>query len=80
MTSPNVKKSILGAVLAILVAASGRPAGRGRVFQDELQGSVGERIKVTSQLGPEQKHGERQGAEQKLIKQIDRIIKDREPK
>jgi hypothetical protein len=44
-----------------------------------LKGSAGERIKVTSQLGPEQKHGERQGAEQKLIKQIDKMIRGREP-
>lgn len=49
-------------------------------FQQELQGSVGERIKATSQLGPDKKHGERQAAEQRLIKQIDKIIDDREPK
>lgn len=52
-------------------------------FQDELKGSVGERIKTTSSL-PDQpkekrvKHGERQAEEQRLIKAIDKIIKDRE--
>jgi RHS repeat-associated protein len=49
-------------------------------FQEELKGSVGRRIDVTSQLGPDKAHGERQAAEQRLIKQIDKIIKDREPK
>lgn len=51
-------------------------------FQEELKGSVGERIKSTSSL-PDQtkdqrvKHGDRQAEEQRLIKTIDRIIEDR---
>jgi RHS repeat-associated protein len=47
-----------------------------RQFQGELKGSVERRIRRTAELGPEKKHGERQAAEQQLIKQIDEHLKD----
>ena len=50
-----------------------------KIFQEELKGSVEQRIEVTSQLGPDKAHGQRQAAEQSLIIQIDKIINDRDP-
>lgn len=46
-------------------------------FQDELQGSVEERIRKNEELGPDKAHGERQAAEQDLINSIDTIISNR---
>jgi RHS repeat-associated protein len=48
-----------------------------KVFQAELEGSVQRRIDVTNQLGPDKAHGQRQAAEQQLIKQIQKILADR---
>jgi hypothetical protein len=46
-------------------------------LQQELRQSVKKRIEVTNRLGPEKKHGERQAAEQQLIRQIDRHLRGR---
>jgi RHS repeat-associated protein len=46
-------------------------------FQQELAVSVAQRIYVTSQLGPDKAHGQRQAAEQALVKAIDKIIESR---
>jgi hypothetical protein len=42
-------------------------AGALEQLLDELEDSVEQRISVTSQLGAEPKHGQRQGREQELI-------------
>ena len=46
-------------------------------FQEELEGSVEERIRKNEELGPDKAHGERQSAEQDLIHSIDSIINNR---
>lgn len=46
-------------------------------LRDELQQSVEQRIRVTTQLGSDKPHGERQAAEQELIRQIDKYLGDK---
>jgi len=46
-------------------------------LRDELGQSVKERIRKNSELGPKGGHGERQAAEQDLIKSIDKHLEDR---
>jgi hypothetical protein len=48
-----------------------------RQLQGELKQSVQRRIDVTNQLGPDKAHGQRQAAEQQLIRQIEKALKDR---
>lgn len=47
-----------------------------RQLQKELKQSVQERIRVTVEMGPHKPHGERQRAEQELIRQIDKHLED----
>ncbi|MFH0899440.1 MAG: Hint domain-containing protein, partial [Pseudomonadota bacterium] len=47
-----------------------------RQFRGELQQSVQKRIETTSRLGRHKPHGERQAAEQTLIRQIDKYLED----
>jgi len=47
------------------------------ILLDELTLSVQKRIKVTSKLGRDRAHGQRQGAEQDLIKSIEKHLQDR---
>lgn len=58
-----------------------RPENLGRYSRDELtqlqrdlRSSVQERIRRTSELGPDRAHGQRQAAEQQLIHQIDKLL------
>jgi hypothetical protein len=46
------------------------------LFLKELKESVQQRIKVTSQLGRDRSHGQRQGAEQDLIQAIEKYLKE----
>ena len=48
-----------------------------RQLQGDLEQSVQERIRKTSDLGPDRAHGQRQGAEQDLIQQIERNLQGR---
>ena len=43
-------------------------------LRDELRQSVQKRIEVTTQLGRDKAHGQRQGAEQALIKSIEKLL------
>ena len=45
-----------------------------RIFLQDLRQSVQKRIKVTSKLGRDRSHGQRQGAEQDLIKSIEKYL------
>mgnify|MGYP000540995720 CR=1 FL=1 len=45
-----------------------------RRLQNDLRQSVQERIRKTSELGPDRAHGQRQGAEQQLIIQIEKFL------
>lgn len=45
-------------------------------FRDDLQKSVGERIRKTVELGRDRAHGQRQGAEQELIRRIEKFLED----
>ena len=45
-----------------------------RHLQEELRQSVQKRIEVTDRLGPDKGHGERQAAEQRLIRQIEKFL------
>ncbi|MGF1507935.1 MAG: RHS repeat-associated core domain-containing protein [Myxococcota bacterium] len=45
-------------------------------FRDDLQKSVQERIRKTVELGRDKAHGQRQGAEQELIRRIDKLFED----
>jgi len=47
-----------------------------KILVQELKLSVQQRIKVTSRLGRDLTHGERQGAEQNLIKQIEKYLNE----
>jgi hypothetical protein len=44
------------------------------ILYQELKQSVQQRIKVTSRLGRDRGHGQRQGAEQDLIKAIEKYL------
>ena len=46
-------------------------------LRDELKPSVQKRIEVTEQLGRDKAHGQRQGAEQNLIKSIEKHLEDK---
>ena len=46
-------------------------------FRAELQESVQKRIELNSKMGPKGNHGSRQGAEQDLIKSIDKKLENR---
>ena len=48
-----------------------------KILLKELRLSVQRRIEVTSKLGRDRAHGQRQGAEQDLIKSIEKHLKDR---
>jgi len=45
-------------------------------LRDQLEQSVQERIRVTSRLGRDKAHGQRQAAEQQLSKQIDKLLEE----
>lgn len=45
-----------------------------KILLKELKSSVQKRIEVTSQLGRDRPHGQRQGAEQDLIKSIEKHL------
>ena len=47
-------------------------------LKGELEQSVQERISKSDELGRDKAHGQRQGAEQGLIKSIDKRLKDHE--
>jgi len=47
-----------------------------RQLKDEAQQSVQERIKQTDELGRDKPHGQRQGAEQDLVKSIEKHLED----
>lgn len=44
------------------------------LFQQELRQSVQQRIRTAIELGPDPAHGQRQAAEQRLIRQIDKLL------
>jgi hypothetical protein len=46
-------------------------------LRDELKPSVQKRIEVTEQMGRDKAHGQRQGAEQDLIKSIEKHLEDK---
>lgn len=48
-----------------------------KILAQELRKSVQQRIKVTSRMGRDKAHGQRQGAEQDLIKSIIKHLRDR---
>ncbi len=48
-----------------------------RILYQELKQSVQQRIKVTSRMGRDRPHGQRQGAEQDLIKAIEKHLQNR---
>ena len=45
-----------------------------KILAKELRKSVKRRIKVTSRMGRDRAHGQRQGAEQDLIKSIEKYL------
>lgn len=47
------------------------------ILRDQLKQSVQQRIKVTSKLGRDKGHGQRQAAEQQLIKSIEKHLQDK---
>ncbi|MEO0600558.1 MAG: hypothetical protein AAF211_03925, partial [Myxococcota bacterium] len=54
----------------------GGSAGDFTQLRDDLGQSVQERIRKTTELGSDPGHGERQAAEQQLIKQIEKVLDD----
>ena len=48
-----------------------------KILVKELKQSVRQRIKVTSRLGRDRAHGQRQGAEQDLIKSIEKHLENK---
>lgn len=48
-----------------------------KILAQQLKKSVQQRIKVTSRMGRDRAHGQRQGAEQDLIKSIEKHLRDR---
>jgi len=51
--------------------------GELKILAQQLKKSVQQRIKVTSRMGRDRAHGQRQGAEQDLIKSIEKHLRDR---
>jgi len=48
-----------------------------KILLGELRKSVQKRIQVTTRMGRDKAHGQRQGAEQDLIKSIEKHLKNR---